>query len=224
PDEGEIARVLDRVLAGWSGEAPRVTPQPNPAKGSYHHEQDDSAQVQIVLLHDGPPEPSPDAIAERVVTSVLSGGMAARLFSEVREKRGLCYAVSASYGTERTYGRSLAYVGTTPERAQQSLEVLLAELARINRPEGTVSEDEFARALTGIQANLVFAGESTGARAAALASDQLKIGRPRPLDELRARYRALTLGDVRAYLARRELGEVTVVTLGPAALRVPERS
>lgn len=216
-----IAARLDQLLSGWSGAAPTPKPGHAATRGTYHHIEDDSAQVQIALMHEAPPEPHADARLERVVTTVLSGGMAARLFTEVREKRGLCYSVNATYAGDRDFGRAVAYVGTTPERAQESLDVLLAELRRVNTPAGAITADEFERAMTGIKANLVFAGESTGARASALAGDQHRLGRPRSLQEIAEQYARITLDDVNAYLARRTLGPVTIVTLGKAALVPP---
>ncbi len=216
-----IASRLDTLLAGWSGEAPAIAPTPSSTRGTYHHLSDKSSQVQIVLMHDAPAEPSADSKPERIIASVLSGGMAARLFTEVREKRALCYSVSESYAADRDYGRCLAYVGTTPERAQESLDVLMAELRRINTAAGRITTEEFQRAMVGIRSGLIFSGESTGARAAALAGDMHRLGRPRTLEEIAAQYAALTLDQTNAYLARRQLGAVTIVTLGPGELRAP---
>lgn len=216
-----IASRLDDLLRGWSGEAPALVLRPSTTRGTYHHLADKSAQVQIVLMHDAPPEPNPDSRLERIVSSVLSGGMAARLFTEVREKRGLCYSVSESYAADKEYGRCLAYVGTTPERAQESLDVLMTELRRINTPSGQMTPEEFQRAMVGIRASLIFSGESTGARGSALAGDMHRLGRGRTLEEIAAQYAGITLDQVNAYLARRELGPVTIVTLGPAELRAP---
>lgn len=213
-----IASRLDTLLSGWTGSAPAVTLGHAPHRGTLHHIADKSSQVQIVCMHDAPPEPGPDSRLERVVSSVLSGGMASRLFAEVREKRGLCYAVSQSYATDRDYGRCMAYVGTQPERAQESLDVLLAELERINTPAGAITAEELQRALIGIRSSLIFSGESTGARASGLASDQYRLGRPRTLEEIDAAYASITLEQVNAYLAKRKLGEVTIVTLGPAEI------
>jgi predicted Zn-dependent peptidase len=126
--------------------------------------------------------------------------------------------VSASYTGNRDFGRALAYVGTTPERAQESLDVLLAELRRINTPEGKVTREEFDRAVTGFKSSLVFSGESTAARASALARDQFRLGRPRSLEELAAAIDAVTLEQVNDYLSTRSLGTLTVQTLGPAPL------
>ena len=155
---------------------------------------------------------------ERVTTSALSGGMSGRLFTEVREKRGLCYSVHASYAADRDYGRSIAYSGTTPERAGETLKVLRGELERIATSAGQVTEDEFARAIVGMKSRLVMSGESTGARASALARDIWKLGRPRSLDELAETVDAITLDQVNDYLAQRSMGEMTVCTLGPESL------
>jgi predicted Zn-dependent peptidase len=147
--------------------------------------------------------------------------MSGRLFSEVREKRGLCYSVSAGYRPDRDYGVVTAYVGTTPERAQESLDVLIAELHRISTPEGRVTEEEFKRAKVGMKSGLVFSGESTGSRAVSLAADQRKLGRPRSLDELAQQVDAVTLDQLNAYLARRAIGAATIQTLGPRDLKSP---
>ena len=62
---------------------------------------------------------------------------------------------------------------------------------------------------------------SSVARAASLAADQRRLGRPRSLDELAAQVDALTLDRVNEYLARRTLGRITIQTLGPSELTPP---
>ncbi len=216
-DAAALADALNRLLQGWNG----MTTEPvitGIAPRGYGHEDDETNQVQIILVHDAPADPHPDSILEKIVVQVLSGGMAGRLFTEVREKRGLCYAVSAGYRGERDFGTVTSYVGTTPERAEESLKVLRAELERINSPEGKITQDEFNRAVVGMKSALIFSGESTGARAAALAADQRRLGHPRTLEENARQIDDVTLDRVNAYLARRGLGRVTIQTLGPKAL------
>lgn len=221
-DPDAVIAALEKLLSGWSGESPE------PALGApnirgYHHETEDTNQVHIVLMHDAPPEPHPDSMLERLAVHVLSGGMSGRLFTEVREKRGLCYSVHADFSPDRAHGTVSAYVGTTPERAQQSIDVLAEQLHLINQPAGKVTPEEFDKARIGLKSGLVFAGESTGARAASIAADIRKIGRPRSLDELAQRIDAISLDELNAYLATRSLGTVTVQTLGPTALKCPWR-
>ncbi|HYE62797.1 MAG TPA: pitrilysin family protein [Phycisphaerales bacterium] len=219
-DPDAIERALNDLLNGWSGNTEEPRPTSPPTRG-YAHETDESNQVQIILAHDAPPEPAPECVLERLAVSVLSGGMSGRLFSEVREKRGLCYSVSAGYRADRDYGVVTAYVGTTPERAQESLDVLVGELNRLNEGAGAVTPDEFKRAKVGMKSGLVFSGESTGSRAVALASDQRKLGRPRSLEELARQIDAVTLDQLNGYLATRRLGKVTIQTLGPRELKSP---
>ncbi|XVJ60688.1 MAG: insulinase family protein [Tepidisphaera sp.] len=219
-DPVALRRQLEQLLGGWSGGHPEPALGGEAPRG-YAHETDESNQVQIVVAHDGPKESEPDAVLEKVVASVLSGGMSGRLFSEVREKRALCYSVSAGYRGERDFGTVTAYVGTTPERAQESLDVLFGELERIGTPAGRVTSEELGRAVVGMKSRLVFSGESTGARAGALVSDQYRLGRARSLRELADAVDKVTVDQVNAYLARRKLGRVTVQTLGPASLKAP---
>jgi len=209
---------LNQLLAGWAGKAPEPVIGTTAPRG-YAHEADDSNQVQIVCVHDAPPASHDTHMLENAAVSILSGGMSGRLFTEVREKRGLCYSVSASYRADRDFGAVTGYVGTTPERAQESLDVLVAEFERLRRG---VSEDEFARSLIGLKSRVVFSGESTSARAGALASDQHKLGRPRSLDEIAASLDAVTLPGLNAYLSDRSLGKMTIQTLGPDTLSPPQ--
>ncbi len=221
-DSEAIEQQLDEALSDWQGTHPEPALTTNPFRGSTHHQTEDSSQVHIYAAHEAPPENSDDAILERLTLAVLSGGSSSRLFSEVREKRGLCYSVSASYSSDKHFGRVVAYVGTTPERAQQSLDVLSDQLALINGPTGKVTQEELDRAVVGFKSSLVFSGESTGARAISLALDQHRLGRPRSLEEMSAQIDRVTLDQVNEYLARRVIGPVTLVTLGPAELKRPD--
>ena len=219
-DPAKIASQLETLLSGWEGAADEPVPSGEAPRG-YAHETDKTNQVQIILAADAPAEPDDRSLLEKLAVSVLSGGMSSRLFTEVREKRGLCYSVHARYGGDRDFGLLSADVGTQPDRAQQSIEVLFEELRRITTPEGRVTPEEFARAVVGMKSRLVFSGESTGARASALAGDTHRLGRPRSLDEVASKIDTITLDRLNEYLATRSLGRVTVQTVGPDALVMP---
>ena len=141
--------------------------------------------------------------------------MGARLFTEVREKRGLVYSVSASASSHRGVGFSLAYAGTTPQRAQETLDVLLAELVKIG--EG-VEENELERAKIGMLSSLVMQEESSRARAGAIARDLWMLGRVRSLDEITDAINGVSVGQIREFYDRHPVGDFSVVTLGPAKL------
>ena len=213
-------RVIERVqqlFGSWGGQAPTHDDLGTPPRG-YAHEEDDSNQHQIVYVHDGPRAADDDSVYERIVCAILGGSMSSRLFTEMRERRGLCYAVSTGYRADRDRGVVTNYVGTTPDRAQESLDVMVQEIDRLIKDH--VSEDEFARAIMGLKSRAIFSGESTAARAQAMIADYLTFGRPRPLSELIDRINNATLTDVNGYLDRRPMGEPTIQTIGQARLDI----
>ena len=216
-DPDRIIEQMRVLTDGWEGATPELVYEVEGERG-YGHITDDTNQCQIIVLHDAPREDAPEAALERAIASVLSGGMSGRLFSEVREKRGLCYSVHATYQAGKDFGVVAADVGTTPERAQESLTVLLEQLRLLEGDRRPVEADEFERMMIGLRSRTVFAGESAGARASALASDIHRLGRPRSLDEMLRRIESVTLEKLNGYASRRRLGSITVQTLGPAAL------
>jgi predicted Zn-dependent peptidase len=219
-EHARIVEMVAKLTEGWTGSAlPIAMGAPGPR--GYHHEEDDTDQIHIAVAYDGPAETSADAWMERLATAVLSGGMSGRLFSEIREKRSLCYSVHAGYAGDTNFGRTVAYAGTTPERAQETLDLLLAELRRIRTAEGAVTEEELERARVGMVSRLVFAAESTGARASAMAGDIRKLGRARSMEDMVRHINAVTVEGLNAYLRRTsDLGRMTVATIGPAELKV----
>jgi zinc protease len=80
----------------------------------------------------------------KVLSTVLGGGMAGRLFAELRDKRALAYTATAFYEAVKEPGALILYLGTTPQTAAQAEQALLAEVTRIKRE--AVSEAELNRA------------------------------------------------------------------------------
>jgi len=213
---------LSAMLDDWSGQPEPIAKDQPGVRGVRHLEQK-SNQVHIALSYDAPRETDdPNCWYERLGTAVLSGGMSGRLFTEVREKRGLCYSVYASYSSGKQHGRVTAYAGTTPERAQETLDVLIGELKRIRTSAGAIDASEFERARTGLKSKLVLSGESSRARASALAGDYDRLGRCRSLDEMAAKVDSITLDQLNGYLqsTQLDLSKTSIVTIGPAPLTV----
>jgi predicted Zn-dependent peptidase len=93
--------------------------------------------------------------------------------------------------------------------------VLVGELKRLG--EG-VTDEELARARTGLLSNLVMQSEATRSRALGIARDQYLLGRVRTMDEIRQGVEAVTPDAIREHLERHPAGDFTVVTLGPEEL------
>lgn len=216
-------RLRDQVLAcldDWSGRLDGAGQTGEPPRG-YQHLEADTAQAHLAVAYDTVAEPCEQSILQRAAAAVLSGGMSSRLFTEVREKRGLCYAVHSIYVGQRERGAMFSYAGTTVPRAQETLDVMTSELTRL--AEG-VGPDEFERAKVGMKSRLVMQGESTAARAAAIAADQYTRGRPRTLSEMADRVEAITLPKLNAFLRDHPPGEMSVVTIGPSPLKMGQQT
>jgi predicted Zn-dependent peptidase len=178
----------------------------------------DANQTHIGIAYPSVPYRHPDYFQAWGAVGVLSGGMSARLFTEVRERRGLCYSVYATYHTLLDYGGVFCYAGTSAERAQETLDVTLGELIRLARG---VEEDELKRLKARIKSALIMQQESSAARSGAIARDWYHLGRVRTLDELGRLVDGLSCAGINAYLAEHPPAEFAIVTLGPRELEVP---
>ncbi|MGE0607496.1 MAG: M16 family metallopeptidase [Pirellulales bacterium] len=209
---------VGRLFGDWKpGDAPDpVGGKSGPAREHLH---DDSNQTQIGIAYNSVPYRHPDYFQAWGAVGVLSGGMSSRLFTEVREKRGLCYSVYASYHTLRDRGAILCYAGTTAERAQETLDVTLGELRRL--PQG-IEASELNRLKARIKSGLIMQQESSSSRSGSIARDWYHLERTRTLDELGALVDGLTRESISDYLAAHPPGGFTIVTLGTQPLEMPD--
>jgi predicted Zn-dependent peptidase len=189
-----------------------------PASGNTHHEQQESEQTHIGIAYKSINETHPDYYVLRIAMEILSGGMSGRLFTEVREKRGLVYNVSAGFSGLKNFGSILGYAGTSNDRAQATLDCFIGELHRLT---DGVTAAELKRAKTGLKASLIMQEESTSARASAMAHDYFMRGRIRTLDELKNAIDSVSLEQVNQWLKNNPPGPFTIVTVGPKPLKVP---
>ena len=208
---------VGRLFGDWQGGgAPELVLGPVLEQRAYLEKE--TTQTQIGIAYPSVPIGHADYYAALGAVNVLSGGMSARLFTEVREKRGLCYAVWASYSTFKDRGSVLCYAGTTNERAQETLDVTLGELMRLQ--EG-IEQDEVDRVQAGLKSTLIMQEESTSARAGTLASDWYYLGRVRTFEEIQAAVNGLTPDGIVGHLRRHPPEDFTIVTLGPKPLAFP---
>ena len=130
----------------------------------------------------------------RVLDTVLGGSTSSRLFQEIREKRGLAYAVYSYQSHYVDSGQTSLYVGTRPENVQEAFEIIGRELERIRTE--PVSEAELERAKENVKGRTVLSMESPLARMNRLGSSLL-MGVPLlTLDETLAKIDAVTLDDM----------------------------
>jgi predicted Zn-dependent peptidase len=192
----------------------KTTPPP----GRYRFELAKSEQTHIGIAYPSVTEMDPGYYIARMAVEILSGGMSGRLFTEVREKRALCYSVGASYASLKHQASILGYAGTSNDRAQATLDCFLSEIVRLS---DGVTAEELNRAKTGLKASTIMQGESTSARAGAIAHDFFMRGRIRTLDEIKLAIDSVTVDQVNAYLKENRPNEFTIVIVGPKELKLP---
>lgn len=183
----------------------------------YTHLQADGAQVHIGIMTPVPPIHSDVYYELLAAVAVLSGSMSSRLFTEVREKRGLCYAVGAKYRSLKEYAGISCYAGTSPEKAQETLEVTIEQFQQLHLG---ISEDELHRAKVGLKTSLIMQTESTGARASGIAADYFLLGHVREPDEIRQRIEQLTVKRILDVLKAYPFEKFTAVTIGPRQIKL----
>jgi predicted Zn-dependent peptidase len=169
-------------------------------------------QAQVLVGYLGPSLTGPDYAAVRVLGTVLGGGMSGRLFTELRDKRGLAYSVGV-LGTFRTGPAFLVtHMGTAPANAEAAEAGVLAEIDRIRRER--VTEGELARAKAYLVGNLAM-DRRTNARHAWYMAFFEVTGAGWDFPERYARaVEAVTIDDV-ARVARQYLTRPTIVVVQP---------
>lgn len=215
-DWQSLKREVERLFGDWNKKTrPIVTPGPmRPASGHLSKELD---QTQITLAFPSVPIGHPDFYNARGAVGVLSQDMSSRLFTNIREKYGLCYSVHAGYETFRDRAAIVGYAGARPELAQETLDRMLDEFRNLVNG---IEDEELDRVKIGLKSSLIMRQESTGARAGSIASDWYFLNRVRLLEEVQAAIDGMTIPGVLDYLRRFPAKDFTVVTLGPASLKI----
>jgi predicted Zn-dependent peptidase len=192
-DHGAVVADVERRFAAFNGSAAPV-PEPARFSGGARIERRNLEQVHIALALEGLPQRDPALYSLQVFTSVLGGGMSSRLFQEVRENRGLCYAIYSFHWPYSDTGLFGLYAGTDAADTDELMRVVVEEIGTAAE---NIDEVEVTRAKTQMKAGLLMALESSGARAEQLARQIFAHGRPIPLEEIVAKVEAVTVESVR---------------------------
>jgi predicted Zn-dependent peptidase len=173
-------------------------------------------QVQIIAGGLAPSLAHPDHAAVKVLSTILGGGMASRLFVELRDKRALAYTTSAFYDPVREPGTLTLYLGTAPENAVRAEAGLQDEIARIRTER--VSADELARAKAYLLGKYAMDRRTNERQAWYLAFYELQgVGGDFP-ERYRRAVEAVTADDI-LRVAKTSLTAPTIVILRPSPPR-----
>ena len=213
----QLLTVLEREgwFEGSTREPPRDGVIPSPAtRGGHCTEHRDTAQTHIVFGTDTFPLRDPRRFPLAILTNAFGGGMSSRLFQRVREELGLAYAIFAYKHFYQGSGQLGVYIGTQSSTADQAVEAIRGEYARL-AGEGLPSA-ELTNGKQQLKGQIMLSLESPGARMARLAGFTLYEDRYRPLDDMLAEIDRITPEQVTA-VAREFFApeRQTVLRLGP---------
>jgi predicted Zn-dependent peptidase len=223
----EHQKIVDEAQARFASLSPAPPAPPIPAHyvGGESLTAKKLEQTQVVIGFEGLAYDHPDYYAAHIFANAVGGGMASRLFQEVREKRGLAYSIASfhwPYLDSGLFGFEAATAGRdVGELTRVGLDVL-AEAAH------GLDESEMARAKAQTKVGLLAALESSSARAEQIARQAMIFGRVLSRHEMIADIERLSLADVRAAGARMLRRPPTVAVLGairkaPGAAEVAAR-
>jgi predicted Zn-dependent peptidase len=189
-------------------------PAPNEASPAIRFQRKDTEQYHLCLGGPAIARADDRRFALRVLDTLLGGATSSRLFQEVREKRGLAYAVYSYASHYVDSGQVAVYVGTRPDNVREAMEVIGRELRRL--VEDGIDDEELERGRENVKGRTVLSMESTLARMNRLGSSVLMGVPVMTVDEVLAAIDAVTREEV-IELARELLDPTRLSAAGVGA-------
>jgi len=194
----ERARFLDLVAKEF-GDLPSGSPvaqgrAPVPHPHLKQRQKKELEQVHICMGSPCYPQPHEKRFAAYLLNTVLGGGMSSRLFQNIREKRGLVYAVFSGLNSFHDTGYLSVYAGTARDKAREVIDLILREFRELKT--GPISEQELQHAKDYLKGSLLLSLESSSSRMSNLARQEMYFGRYISLDEIARSIDGVTTGQV----------------------------
>lgn len=177
----EIRSHVQRHLGGLREKPPESERVPVFRSGEGVQERDHLEQAQIVFGFEAPAADGPARHTLMVLANCLGGTMSSRLFTEIREKRGLVYSISAEHMLYTDTGLFTIQAASSHEKARRTVEETLEVLGGV--VQSGLSEEEVALAKENLLGGLILSLESPASRMGRLARNELYFGRQKPVEE-----------------------------------------
>jgi predicted Zn-dependent peptidase len=156
-------------------------------------------QVQICVGVPSPPISDEARYTSYILNTLLGGGMSSRLFQNIRERRGLAYAIFSELSPYRDTGCLSIYAGTSRQSAAQVVECIVEEFRNLKSQ--PVAAEELRRAKDQLKGSLMLSLESTTSRMSNLARQDMYFDRFVGMDEIAERIEAVTSEELTALAA-----------------------
>lgn len=215
--EGFERMVREKLEGLPAGEPFERRAQPKRPESRFFFKFKETEQYHVSMGSLGIPASSEDRFAMAALNNVLGGGMSSRLFQEVREKRGLAYAVYSYHQGYSDAGAIKTYVGSTTNNVGEAVRVIAEQLGRI--AEEPVGEEELERTRQQLKSSTLLALESTAARMNRIGRSVITGSELLSPEEVAERIEAVTAEDVmRLAQAHLNLDEMYLSAVGPKEL------
>jgi predicted Zn-dependent peptidase len=182
----EHSQIMDLTQQEFGGLRPAAPPRKGPVPVPHPHMQvrhkKDLEQVHICVGTPCYPQAHQNRFPAYILNSVLGGGMSSRLFQNIREKRGLAYAVFSSLSSFHDAGCLGVYAGTAAEKAQQVIDLVLHEFSELRST--LINQEELQRAKDYLKGSLLLSLESSNSRMGNVARQEMYFGRSISMDEI----------------------------------------
>ena len=180
--------------------------------GGDSHQTRDLEQAHVLVGLEGMAFDDPDFYAASVMSTVLGGGMSSRLFQEIREKRGMAYAIYAYLQCYTDGGLFGVYAGTDKSQVEELVPLIFAQIKEIS---GGLLDTEIARARAQIKAGILMSLESTTSRSEQLARQMMVFKKPLSIEDTIAKVEAVDEDAIKRVAERLLASPPTLTTLGP---------
>lgn len=214
-DRAAIEAVARRWLEPRAALAAQTTTAPAQPKAHAATISRKLEQTHLVLAHPGPGALSDDRFAARIFAEIFGGGMASRLFQDVRESRGLAYTIDASAEQYSDAGRVSVFAGCAPGDALEvgrMTQDIWADLAAKGP-----TEAEMSRARAVAAAGYAMAAEAPAARAGSAAYELLAFDRLIAIEDVLRQIDSVTIADVSRIAAQSLSCPPIAAAIGPKA-------
>ena len=212
-DHEQLVAMIGEAFADWDGDEIGRDHVATDSPQGVSLRTKDTEQAHLVLGNRSLKRSDERRFAADVVDHVLGSGMSSRLFREVREQRGLAYAVHSFRIPFAETGANAIYVGTTPTQAPEVLKLLRTELDKIVST--GLTEEELERAKGHVRGSLALSLEDSNSRMSRLGRNELTGIEHLSVDEVIERIDAVTLADTVEVATAMYSGPFVLGAVGP---------
>ncbi|MDP8939750.1 MAG: insulinase family protein [Actinomycetota bacterium] len=217
-DQDEFEGMVEEKLSGLpEGEPFERRADPKTPESRIFYKFKETEQYHVSMGSRGIPASSEDRYAMAALNNVLGGGMSSRLFQEVREKRGLAYAVYSYHQGYSDTGAIKTYVGSTTGNVEEAVKVIAEQFGKVQ--EELVTDEELERTKQQLKSSTLLALESTAARMTRIGRSVITGAELLSPEEISERIEAVTADDIQR-LAKQHLNrkDMYLSAVGPKEL------